>query len=280
METSKIWLITGCSTGIGYILAETLLKNGHKVAVTARNLDKIGIFQGKYPENALLLTLDVNDLASIQNAVQQAITHFGKIDVLVNNAGYGLMGAVEEMASEDIRNLFETNVFGLYEVTRAVLPQMRKQKSGHIINIASMAGFVASAGFSAYAATKFSVEAISESLQREVAHLGIKVTIIEPGAFRTDWAGRSFKFSENEIEDYNASSGKLRDLFKGNYSGNQKGDPEKAANAIMMIAAQEKPPLHLALGNDALERIRMKLKAVEKDLDEWEHISKSMEFDS
>lgn len=224
----------------------------------------------KYPQNARAIRLDVTDADETKAAIEQTIKEFGRIDVLVNNAGYGLGGGIEEPSEEQIRRQFETNVFGAIGVMRAVLPSMREQKSGHILNISSIGGFrsIPSAGY--YTATKFALEALSEALAGEIEHLGIKVTIIEPGGFRTDFAGRSFVLPENRITDYVTSEmiDKISD-----YDGNQPGDPKKAVAAMIQIVETENPPLRLPLGADAVKGMEEKMESVKQNIDEWREVA-------
>lgn len=272
----KVWFITGCSTGFGRALAEKVLASGDKAAITARKISDIKDFEERYPENALLLTLDVTKQKQIDASVTEAVKMFGRIDTLVNNAGYGILGAVEEVPVEDARKLFDTNFFGLWEVTRAVLPIMRKQKSGHIINISSVAGITTMPGSGLYNASKFAVEGLSEALAQEVKPLGIHVTLIEPGPFRTDFAGRSLH-SFSGIADYDVTRGKVVSTIEG-YSGNQPGDPNKAADAILQVVNTSEPPLHLPLGKIAVERIRTKISDLSEEVSGWEEVSMDADF--
>jgi NADP-dependent 3-hydroxy acid dehydrogenase YdfG len=273
----KVWFITGCSTGFGHALAKELLENGYRVAVTARNEEQIKDMVSEYSETAIALTLDVTNHNQIKAAVDAAIAHFGQIDVLVNNAGIGYFAAVEESEEEEVRKMFEINVFGLAWMTQAVLPQMRKQKSGHILNIASIGGLRAFPGIGFYNATKFAVDGLSESLSKELAPLGIKVTIIAPSGFRTDWAGRSAKNSSIQIEDYATTAGKNMGDIRG-YSGNQPGDPVKAAKAMILVTETENPPLRLLLGKNALKGGRIKLDELKQDFDAWADVTEGADF--
>ncbi len=266
---SKIWLVTGCSTGIGRALALEALQQGNKVGVSARNTEDIKDIVGQFPETALSLELDVTEEGQIQSATEKFIHHFGKIDVLVNNAGIGYFGAIEESEDKEVRRMFDINFFGLANMTKAVLPFMRKQKSGHILNIASIGGLVGFPGVGFYNATKFAVDGLSESLSKEVARLGIKVTIVAPSGFRTDWAGRSANNSTINIEDYATTAGANKATIRGN-SGNQPGDPVKAAQAIIAAVNNVNPPLRLLLGAGALKGARNKLIDLQKDYDAWE----------
>jgi NAD(P)-dependent dehydrogenase (short-subunit alcohol dehydrogenase family) len=264
----KVWLITGCSTGFGRSLAIAVLTKGDFVAVGSRNTNDIQDIIHQFPENALPLKLDVTDLEQISQSVDKTIQHFHKIDVLVNNAGIGYFGAVEESEDAAIRNMFDINVFGLGDMIKAVLPQMRKQGSGHILNIASIGGLRSYPGVGYYNATKYAVDGLSEALYKEVSPLGIKVTIIAPSGFRTDWAGRSANDTKIHIEDYNATARKnMGDIRLS--SGNQPGDPDRAAQAIIQIVETENPPLRLLLGAGALRGAKLKLEELKNDFENW-----------
>jgi NAD(P)-dependent dehydrogenase (short-subunit alcohol dehydrogenase family) len=266
---SKIWFITGCSTGFGRELAELVLKSGYSAVVTARNTKDIEDIVKDYPETALALPLDVTQPAQIKTAVETSIDRFGQIDVLVNNAGIGYFGAIEESEESEIRKMFEINFFGLANVTKAVLPHMRMRRTGHIINIASIGGLVGFPAVGFYNATKFAVDGYSEALAKETAHLGIKVTVIAPSGFRTDWAGRSANNSPVVIEDYATTAGANKTNIRG-YSGKQPGDPKKAAAAIVAVVESANPPLRLLLGVAALKGARNKLEELNKDYTDWE----------
>jgi len=265
----KVWLITGCSTGFGRELATLVLRKGDNVVVTARNPADIKDIVSAFPETAIALALDVTKPSEIKSAVATAENKFGRIDVLVNNAGIGYFGAIEESEEDEIRKMFEINFFGLANMTKEVLPIMRKQRSGHIINISSIGGLVAFPAVGFYNATKFAVTGYSEALAKETAHLGIKVTVLAPSGFRTDWAGRSANNSKIVIDDYAASSHLNQDTIRKN-SGRQPGDPVKAAEAIYKITTIENPPLRLLLGAGAMKGARNKLAELKRDFDEWE----------
>jgi NAD(P)-dependent dehydrogenase (short-subunit alcohol dehydrogenase family) len=267
-QQSPVWFITGCSTGFGKELAKLVLARGWRAVVTARNPDRLTGLVSGHKENALALQLNVTDRAQIAQAVRQAEERFGRIDVLVNNAGYGYLAAVEEGEDDQIRAMFETNFFGLVALTNAVLPGMRKRRSGHIVNFSSIGGLVSFAATGYYHATKYAVEGLSESLSIEVAPLGIKVLIVEPGPFRTDWAGRSLLESKIVIDDYAQTAGERRRQTRER-SGKQQGDPARAAEAIIEAVGSANPPLHLLLGKPALELGYKKLEAVKKDFDAW-----------
>jgi len=265
---AKVWLITGCSAGFGRELAKYTLQQGYKVAVAARNINDVqDIVEGH--ENAIAVTLDVTNPADIKTAIKTTLEKFGNIDVLVNNAGIGYFGAVEESEDAAVRKMFEINFFGLTKMIQETLPTMRKQRSGHIVNIASIGGLVGYPAVGFYNATKFAVDGLSESLFKEVSHLGIKVTIICPSGFRTDWAGRSAENSPIVIDDYAETAGANKSNIRG-YSGNQPGDPALAAKAIVKAVESENPPLRLLLGQAALKSGRLKLDLLKKDFDTWE----------
>jgi len=274
---SKVWFITGCSTGFGRNLAKEVLLKGYKAVVTSRKREDVLDITAKYPETALAIKLDVTNPEEIAAAVSEAVAHFGTIDVLVNNAGIGYFGAIEESEEAEVRQMFEINVFGLAHVTMAVLPTMRKQRSGHILNVASIGGLMSFPGIGFYNATKYAVDGLSESLSKEVAHLGIKVTIICPSGFRTDWAGRSAKNSSKIIEDYAPSAHQNKDTIRG-YSGNQPGDPERAAKAIIKAVESKNPPLRLLLGAAALKNARLKLEQLKTDFDAWADTTVGADF--
>ena len=254
----KIWFITGSSTGFGRELAEQLLALGASVVATARKPEQLAALQEKYGHQVLTLALDVTQPEQIDAAVEAAIAQFGRIDVLVNNAGYGVVGALEEATADEYRPMFETNVFGLIRMTQAVLPGMRAQRSGHILNLSSIGGLIATPGLAYYNASKFAVEALSEALTGELAPLGIQVTVVEPGPFRTDFLGRSGVRAAQEIPDYSNTAGNARKYFDHN-DGKQAGDPVRAVKA--MIAAVEAPvaPKHMLLGKSAFERFSTRL---------------------
>ena len=265
----KVWLITGCSTGFGRELATYVLAQGHKAAVAARNTEDVEDIIAGNENDAVAIKLDVTKPEQIKHAIQETMKKFGRIDVLVNNAGIGYFGAIEESEDAAVRNMFEINFFGLAKMIQETLPVMRAQKSGHIVNIASIGGFVGFPGVGFYNATKFAVDGLSESLAKETAPLGIKVTIVAPSGFRTDWAGRSATNSPIVIEDYSTTAAKNKSDIRGS-SGNQPGDPARAAQAIVKAVEAENPPLRLLLGAGALKGARIKLDQLKKDFDTWE----------
>jgi NAD(P)-dependent dehydrogenase (short-subunit alcohol dehydrogenase family) len=268
------WLITGCSTGLGRALAQSVLARGHNAVVTARNASTLQDIAAAYPDTALALPLDVTDTAQISSVVQQARTRFGGVDVLVNNAGYGYRAAVEEADDADIRQLFDTNVFGAVDMIKAVLPDMRATRAGSILNISSIGARIKPAGSGYYSATKAALEGLSGSLHKELQPLGINVTVIEPGAFRTDFAGRSLTQSATAIADYAETAGKRRKEHD-TVHGTQPGDPAKAAEAIMAIAESAAPPSLLVLGQDAYNAFDAVAQAERAELDEWRDLSLS-----
>jgi NAD(P)-dependent dehydrogenase (short-subunit alcohol dehydrogenase family) len=274
---NKVWFITGCSTGFGRELAKAVLERGYRAVVTARNPAKVEDIVAGHQDRALVLELDVTDSVEVDAAVKSAEQHFKRIDVLVNNAGIGYFGAVEESDDEEVRRMFEINFFGLSRMTRTVLPIMRAQRSGHIVNISSIGGLRSFPTLAYYHATKYAVEGFSESLALEVAPLGIKVTIVEPSGFRTDWAGRSAAESKNKIADYAPTAGKNLQDIRG-YSGKQPGDPVRAAAAIIAAVESPTPPLRLLLGKAALKGARAKLDMLKKDFEAWETTTVGADF--
>lgn len=276
-DTAPVWFITGCSTGLGRALAQRVLQRGHRAAVTARNPKQIEDIVAAYPGASLALALDVTDPRQSTEAVAQAQKAFGRIDVLVNNAGYGYLAAVEEGEDDEVRAMFEANFFGLVALTKRVLPGMRAQGRGHIVNISSVGGLVGNPSSGYYNATKFAVEGLSEALAKEVAPLGIRVTVIEPGPFRTDWSGRSLKQPRTAMPAYAPTAGARRAEIAGNY-GKQPGDPVRAADAIMQVVESPKPPMNLILGKNGLDRVRAKLKDFMRSIDEWESVTLGADF--
>jgi NAD(P)-dependent dehydrogenase (short-subunit alcohol dehydrogenase family) len=253
-NSKPVWFITGCSTGFGREMSKLLLDNGYRVVVTARDPGKVADLVADHAETGLALALNVDQPSQIDAAVKAAMGKFGRIDVLVNNAGYGYLAAVEEGEDAEIRAMFETNVFGLAAMCRAVLPIMRAQKSGTIVNISSMGGVCGFPGIGYYNATKFAVEGLSEAMARELAPLGVKVLIVEPGPFRTDWAGRSLKTPKNAIPAY-AETAIARRKATQTYSGTQAGDPVRGVKAIVQAVESDEPPLRLVLGSVAQDVI-------------------------
>jgi NAD(P)-dependent dehydrogenase (short-subunit alcohol dehydrogenase family) len=276
-HAGRVWFITGASTGFGRLLAEEVLKAGGRVIATARKPEQIAELVTKYPQTARALVLDVTNAAQIEAVAQDAIAAFARIDVLVNNAGYGIAGGIEETAEAEFLPVFETNVLGLMRVTRAFLPQFRKQRSGNILNLSSMAGLAGSAGWGYYNASKFAVEGFSEALAQEMAPLGVKVTIVEPGPFRTDFLGRSGVVAKRSIPDYSETVGKTRDYFFAN-AGKQRGDPLKAVQAMIGVVESPNPPLHLILGAMAYNRFKGKLEMWHEEMAKYESVTLGADF--
>ena len=275
--SKPVWFITGCSTGFGRELSLILLKRGYRVVATARDKSKVEDIVAGNPKNGLALALDVDKQGQIDAAVKAAVARFGRIDVLVNNAGYGYLAAVEEGDDADIRAMFETNFFGLAAVTRAVLPIMRAQKSGAIVNISSVGGFIGFPGSGYYAATKFAVEGLSESLSKEVGPLGIKVIIVEPGPFRTDWAGRSLKTPRKPVDAYADTAIARRRQIQG-ISGSQAGDPVRASEAIIATVEKKDAPLRLPLGGVAYDAIAAEIAALRKEHESIEAVARGADY--
>ncbi len=273
---SPVWFITGCSTGFGRELAKAVLAKGYRCVVTARNPKQVADIAADYKDTALVHALDVTLPSDVAASVKAAEEKFGRIDVLVNNAGIGYFGAVEESDEAEVRRMFEINFWGLSAMTRAVLPGMRKHRSGHIVNISSVGGLAAIPALAYYNATKFAVEGFSEALYKEVAHLGIKVTLVEPSGFRTDWAGRSAQDVKNPIADYAESAGQYQKNLRAG-SGKQPGDPVKAAEAIIKAVNSAEPPLRLLLGRMAFKNANLKIDSLRKDFTAWEETTISVD---
>ena len=273
----RVWFITGASTGFGRQLAEEVLKSGGRVIATARKIEHIVDLEQKFPGSVKALVLDVTDQGQVDSAVTQAIAQFGHVDVVVNNAGYGIAGAIEEATEAEFMPVFETNLFGLIRVTRAFLPYLREQRSGHILNLSSIGGVTASPGWGYYQSTKFAVEGLSEALAAELAPLGIHVTIIEPGPFRTDFLGRSGTEAALRIPDYDATAGNAR-RYLDDQNGKQPGDPLRAVRAMMAVVESPNPPLRLLLGASALQRLRAKLDNWQKEIATWEPTTVGADF--
>ncbi|MGF9889547.1 oxidoreductase [Priestia megaterium] len=274
-QKQKVWFITGCSTGFGRELAEQVIDQGYKVAVTARNAENLQELKKKNEDNVLLLNLDVTEKSQIQEAVSQTIDTFGKIDVLVNNAGIGYFSSVEESVEEETRKMFDINFWGLMNMTNAVLPHMRKQKSGHILNLSSIGGIASFPALGYYHATKYAVEGISESLSQEVAPFNIHVSLIEPSSFRTDWAGRSSVKTETTIYKETVEP-TISNMAK--FSGNEPGNPKRAAEAMISIVEAENPPLRLLLGETAYQVATHKYQALLEDMVKWKDTTLNADF--
>jgi NAD(P)-dependent dehydrogenase (short-subunit alcohol dehydrogenase family) len=273
------WFITGCSTGLGRAFAEAVLARGHNVVATARDAAKVQDLADANPDTALALPLDVTDDGQVAAAVQAAEERFGAIDVLVNNAGYGYRAALEEGEDDDVRQLFETHVFGTVRTTKAVLPAMRARRSGTIVNLSSIGARIAPEGSGYYAAVKAAIEALTLALRKEVAPLGVTAMVVEPGGFRTDFAGRSLTQSATPIADYADTAGKRR-KENDTVHGTQPGDPAKAAAALIEAVESANPPYMLLLGNDASNGFRTALHALLDEVDTWESLSRSTDFDA
>ncbi|MDR1113663.1 MAG: SDR family NAD(P)-dependent oxidoreductase [Candidatus Margulisbacteria bacterium] len=277
MKRNKTWLITGCSSGLGRAFAQEVLKNGYNAIITSRNPKDIQDIVENYPETALGLALDVTKKEQVKEVIKQAGERFGSIDVLINNAGYGYRSAVEEADESQVNELFSVNFSGMVNMIKAVLPIMRKQKSGAIFNVSSIAGRFSNPGSGYYSATKFAIEGMSYALRKEVAPLGIRVIIIEPGAFRTDFSGRSLTGTRIEISDYKETAGKRR-KENDHTHGTEPGNPQKAAQAIIKVEESAEVPFRLLLGTDAINIIRPELEAQLKELEDWKEISLSTDY--
>lgn len=277
LSEPKVWFITGCSTGFGREIALAALEAGYRVVVTARRLESIDDLVQLYPQCAYPLTLDITNSQQVNAAVADALAHFGQIDILVNNAGYGYVAAIEEGEDGAVRDLFETNFFGTLALTKAVLPHMRKRCSGRVINNSSQAGLMANPGTGYYSASKYALEGLMEALAKELEPFNIQVTSVQPGAFRTDWAGRSMRRSAVAIEDYYPHVGSRLDMI-AEMDGKQPGDPKLGAKAFLMLAECDNPPVQLLLGNGVLATYREKLTNVASDLERWESVTCGVDF--
>ncbi|MEO6282507.1 MAG: oxidoreductase [Dyadobacter sp.] len=274
---TKVWFITGSSRGLGKSLTEAVLRNGDKVAATARNTQQLDELVQQFPDQIYPIQLDVTNKEKIYSAVADTITHFGKIDVLVNNAGFGITGAAEAFTDEQVKSQLDTNLYAPIEVTRAVLPHMRKQRSGNILQISSIGGRVGGAGLTMYQAAKFGLVGFSEALSKEVWPLGIKVTCVEPGGFRTDWAGSSMSFAPN-VEGYESTVDGVKGFFdNGNFV--PVGDPDKAAKVMIELVNHQEPPLHLILGSEAVEILERADAGRKAEFEKWKPVSISTDHD-
>jgi len=267
-DSARVWLISGCSTGIGREVARAALEAGDRVAATARNPDAVADFVEDFPDRAIALALDVTDPAQVRAAVAATEARFGRIDVLVNNAGYGYVSSVEEGVDEDVRRMFDTNFFGAIDLIKAVLPGMRARRAGSVVNMSSITGFVAMPANVYYSTSKFALESLSEGLAKELEPFGIRVTAVEPGVFKTDWNARSMHESPESIPDYADTVGERRKLLR---AGPQDfgGDPKRVGEAVVMLSRMEAPPRNLLLGADVLEATRAKLSSLSATIDEW-----------
>lgn len=275
----QIWLITGVSGGLGRALALAAANAGAKVYGTLRKPEQIEAFEALIPGSLYGLIMDVRDSQTIEKGLQMIIEREGRIDVLVNNAGYGLFGAIEEVNLSESRDQMETNFFGALQLTQGVLPIMRKQESGNIVQISSIAGFRGTEGLGIYNASKFALEGFSQALAKEVAPFGISVTLVEPGPFRTEWGGNSSIRSKKVMDEYSETAGMRVRVIQG-YSGTQPGDPAKAAQVILEAIGSPNPPLHLPLGDMAIDGFREKMALIESDIAEWESRSRATTFDN
>jgi NAD(P)-dependent dehydrogenase (short-subunit alcohol dehydrogenase family) len=276
-QKDRRWFITGASSGFGRLLTEYLLSIDAKVVATARKVETLQDLVLRHPGNVVTLELDVTKQHSIDKAVADAIARVGHIDVLVNNAGYGVAGAVEEVSDTEYMPMFETNVFGLINVTRALLPQFRERRSGTIVNFSSIGGLIGSPGWGYYNATKFAVEGLSEALSAELAPLGVHVMVVEPGPFRTDFLGRSGQEAKKIILDYEPTAGKTREYFRSQ-AGKQPGDPQRGVEAVVAAVSDPNPPKHLLLGRSALTRFRKRLEDWNAELDRWAATSEGADY--
>lgn len=277
MSENKIWFITGVSTGLGRAIAEAALAQGDTVVGTLRKEAQRAEFEALSPGRSIGVLLDVADDDAVVSVVERVEREVGPIDVLVNNAGYGHEGLIEESSLDDMRQQFAVNVFGAVAVIKAVLPHMRQRRAGRILNVTSMGGFITTPGLGYYHASKFALEGLSESLSKEVASLGIHVTAVEPGTFRTDWAGRSMVRAPRSIPDYDALMNPLRERRQAG-SGKQPGDPAKLAAAVLDLVEEDDPPVHLLLGTDAYRRVGEKLNALQAEFEAWKDVTLSTDF--
>ncbi|CAG9191506.1 Short-chain dehydrogenase/reductase [Paraburkholderia tropica] len=273
----KTWLITGCSSGLGQHLAQAVAARGDQLVATARNVEALQALAQQYPDTVRVCALDVTQPEEAKAAVALAIEVFGGLDVLVNNAGYGLFGAIEEGTPDEYRPMFDVNVFGLIEVTRAALPELRRRRGGRIVNLSSTAGIAGAAGSGYYGASKFAVEGLSEALDLEVRPLGLRVIIVEPGPFRTAFLGRSIAVARRRISDYDQTAGQRR-VYRDSNNGKQPGDPAKAVDVMLRAVDSEAPPLHLPLGPVAYGIADRKLVAIREDIDAWRRVAIATDF--
>ena len=274
-----VWFITGTSQGFGHELVRAALDRGDSVLATSRSPEKVTSAFPEASDRLLAVPMDLRVPGQISNAVQAALVQFGRIDVLVNKAGHGFIGAVEEASDEEIGRVYQTNIFGLLRVTRAVLPHFRERRAGHVVNLSSISGLVGIPGFGIYNSSKFAVEGLSEALAHEVAPLGIRVTIVEPGPFRTDFLGSSLVVATRMLGDYDQTSGHMRAGVTAR-NGNQPGDPVRAAQAIIEAVTSENPPLHLLLGRFAYEQATAKLDNLRKEFETWREVTLGADFDT
>jgi NAD(P)-dependent dehydrogenase (short-subunit alcohol dehydrogenase family) len=279
MNTKNVWFVTGASKGLGLTLVKKLLKENYRVVATSRNIESLIADIGAISENFLPIKMDLPDNENVHSAVAKSIEHFGRIDVVVNNAGYGQIGTLEELTAEEVKNSFDVNVFGSLNVIRNVMPYLRQQQSGNIFNISSVGGFFAGfAGWGIYCATKFAVAGFTESLAEEIKGFGINATVVYPGYFRTDFLSKdSVKTPKHSIKEYEAArqseAAHLNDI-----DGNQTNDPEKAADVLIAVSKEKNPPVHLFLGNDAYDIAYNKMDIIKKDIEQWKALTVSTSF--
>jgi len=276
-KNRRVWFITGTSQGFGRELVRAALQRGDSVVATSRQPQSVAAAFPAEKDRLLAASMDLRDPKQISSVIEQAVARFGRIDILVNNAGYGVTGAVEEASEKEIANVYDTNVFGLLRVTRAVLPHMRKQRSGHIVNLSSIGGLTGMPGWGIYNSTKFAVEGLSEALAAELGPLGISVTIVEPGPFRTDFLGGSLVKAANVLPDYATTAGKTR-ASADERNRKQQGDPAAAADAIVQAVTSPDPPLHLILGKFAYDRMNQKLEDFHREMEHWRDLTLGTDF--
>ena len=279
MKTKKVWFVTGASKGLGLSIVKKLLEQGYQVAATSRKLDDLNNAVGIRSNNFLPLAVDIVSEASVEKAITETISHFGRLDVVVNNAGYGQLGGIEELNADEVRNNFEVNVFGLLHVVRKAMPHLRKQRSGHIFNISSIGGFTGNfPGWGIYCATKFAVSGLTESLAQEAQEFGIDVTVVEPGYFRTNFlSAGSLGTPANPIEEYKGVRAS-QTLHQNTLDGNQEGDPDRAADAMIAVAKADRAPLHLFLGADAYALATQKMEDLKREMEQWKETTVSTGF--
>lgn len=278
MKMSKrVWLITGCSTGFGRELVKVVAERGEVAIGTVRKEEQIADLEAINPDLVKGVILDVQKQDTIDQTAAMIEKKYGRLDVLVNNAGYGTLGPIEETSEDEIQRQFDVNVFGCLRMMKLALPFMRKQRSGNILNITSIAGLNGFPGVGIYNGSKFALEGIGEALAAETKHIGIKVTNIEPGPFRTDWAGRSATYNESSIDEYNETANKNMESIR-EVSGNQVGDPVKAANAMYEVTTLDEPPVHLPLGGPAYKRVGIRLEEFKEEIDKFEYLGKPTDY--
>ena len=277
INKDAVWVITGCSKGLGQALARQALASGYRVVATARRLSDLDGLAGQHGDAVLTVALDVTQPGQVKAAIAEAEKRFGRVDVLVNNAGYGYFAAIEEGEDADVRALFETDVFGPVNLIKAVLPGMRARRGGQIVNISSVGGYVTFPAVGYYHMAKFALEGLSDTLAKELAPFGISVTVVAPGAFRTDFRGSSGKQSAIRIDDYADTAGVAREKVLAGH-GTQRGDPMRGAQAIITAVQADGPPVHLIIGGDGLDQVRQQITELQRDFDSWEELTRSTDF--